>query len=883
MSRIPVIILLIFLSVFCHLETRAQQPYKVKGKVLDELNKGIPGVSVSLITGKDTLSGITDSLGTYNFGLVKTAEISLKIKSIGFQPYSKNYILKEAHPEQVLPAVILEPAANQLKEVIIQAKGVPIKVKGDTIEYNAGSYTVREDDRIEDLLKQLPGMVVDKDGEVSVAGKKLTKIRVNGKDFFTGNVKEFIAQLPAGMVDKLQVIDDYGDEANFKGVKTGESRKMLNVVTKGKINSGVFGNVLASAGTDKRYGVNLNGNSWKDVQQIGVIANANNTNNGAGISNSSGARLNYRNKFGKYITISGSYNYDHSKNESIRQDYIQTVNSLGTLFTQSDNETHSSNNNHRFDLGFQSVSPKNYLQAGIRGSLSDGISRSFNSSVQTGVIRQDLQTGNNAVQRYPNLNGNFTGSRKFSKEGRNLSVSLDIGNSNSENDNQLNNKIRYYDQLSALPVKDSLLNQVVNTRNQTQTLSSNISFTEPIGKRTDSAAKKSIDLSYQFSLSHNNNRLITSDNEGLEGIKRVDSLSNQYIYSFITHRIGLNYRYTTKRFRYSIGINAQPYLLTGAYEGRTDQVNKTGFNLSPIAFLSYTTKNKTYTFYYGGNSSAPNFNQLQPVRDTRNLQNVVIGNPALRASFIHNANLSYGYVNTKNNSSLNLNITGSVTQDQVVSNTILIRDTLNSLKQETRYLNTGGNYNIGSNYYYSMPFGKNKYSVELRGGVSYSHQVSFADNLKNYGKGLNLSQELSGMVNQKWLSLGTNVSYNYTNNVYSLATSIPNTIHTWLFSTDAKVYILKSLITGVRVSKAINNGYSVANTNPLLITGYVEKTFFKGRKASLKLTGNDLLNQGNNLNRMVSGNSITESKVNQVTRYFLLSFNWRLQKFKGLK
>lgn len=861
----------------------AQQLHKVKGTVLDDLQKGIPGASVHLIVGKDTLAGVTDSLGGYSFGALKAAEISLRVKSIGFQPYSKDYLLKEGLSEQVLPVITLVAAAHQLKEVVIQAQAVPVRLKGDTVEYNAGSYVVRENDRIEDLLKQLPGMVVGKDGEVSVAGKKMTKIRVNGKDFFTGNVKEFIAQLPAEMVDKLQVIDDYGDNANFTGIKTAEPQKMLNVVTKGKINSGEFGNVLASGGTDKRYEVNLNANIWRDVQQIGLTASATNTNNGAGISNNLNSGFNYRNRFGKYITISGSYNYGHSKNERIRQDYTQTVNSLGTLFTQSDNENQSRNDVHRFDLGFQSASSKTFLLGAIRGSLTEGMNQSFNSAVQTGVIRQDLQTGNHMMRRLPNVSGNFTGSRRFSKKGRNLTMSLDVGNLASRNDNQLNNKIRYYDQSTGLSIKDSLLNQVINARNVAQSLNSSVSFTEPVGQNTDSSAHKSIDVSYQFSLTHNNNRLLTSDDNGKGVLKQVDSLSNQYIYSFITHRLGLNYRYTAKKLRYSIGVNAQPYMLTGAYEGRTDHVNKSGFNLSPIAFLSYNRKNEAYTFYYNGNSMAPDFNQLQPIRDTRNLQNVVIGNPALKASFNHTASLSYRSFNMKTNNNFQLSFSGAVTQDQVVSNTILIRDTLNSLKQETRYLNTNGNYNMGLNYSYFMPFAKNKYSVEFRGGLSYSHQVSFADNLKNYGKGINFNQELSGQMNKEWISLNANAAYSYLSNVYSLAQSIPNTVRSWLFSVDGKVFILKSLITGVRASKTLNSGYSVANTNPLLITGYVEKSFFKRKQATLTLTGNDLLNQGNNLNRVVSGNSITESRVNQVTRYFLISFNWRLQSFKGKK
>lgn len=881
MKRNTGFVLFIFFILFFQLKTSGQQRVRLSGSVTDSLHQGIPGAYIRLIAGKDTLSGSTDSAGLFTFHPQKTGGVLLLVKSIGYLPYSRNYTLRENEEAQVLPVIRLKPLFNQLKEIVIKAKPVAVRLMKDTVEYDAGAYIVRENDRVEDLLKQLPGINVDKDGNVTASGKAMTKIRIDGKDFFTGDLKEFISQLPADMVAKLQVIDDYGDEAKFTGIKTGEPKKMLNLVTKDKRNKGTFGAVNASGGTDQRYAGNLTVNFWRDTRQIGVTANATNTNTGAGISNSATLGFNFRNKITKNLTLNGNYNYLHNSNQRVQQSYIETVNSLGTIFTNADNESKSVNDSHRFNLHLQSKPGKSFFQAGINGLFSSGTNQSFNSSVQTGVIRQDLVTGSNSSQKLPSLGVNFILGRKFKKEGRSISLNVNAGNAPSDHTERLNNKISYYDQVSGNPLKDSLLNQQITSSNHSQTVNTNLTFTEPLGHYKTGLPPQNIDFIYQYSLLRNRNGIETSDSKAGGILSRVDSLSNLYTYSFITQKIGVNYRYTGKKVNYMAGIAAQPYLLTGAYEGRADRVNRSGFNFSPIARLSVISANRTYTIFYTGSSTPPGFSQLQPVRDTRNLQNVIIGNPDLKASFIHNLNLSCNQTNRGNGNTLLLTINGSVIQDQVASNTILIKDTLNSLKQETRYLNANGNYNIAGNYFYVMPFAEHKYNLELKGNVTYNHQVSFADNEKNYSKGFNFTQELTAQMNKKWIALSANISYTYSSNVYSLTTSLPNTIRTWLFLADAKYYILKSLNSGLVVSKTINQGYSLGQTNPLLINGYIEKSFFKKNALSTRITGNDLLNQGNNLSRSVSGNSITETKSNQVTRYFLLSMIWHLQQFGG--
>lgn len=875
------LIVFILLSLCCSL-AKGQSRF-LQGTVLDTAKTGIPGANIRLIAGKDTLSSSTDSIGKFSFEGIHSASFHLLVRGIGYLPLDLNYTFKPEEQRLTIPAIVLHSAIRLLDEVMIKAKIIPMRLMKDTMEFNAKAYTVREGDNVDDLLKQLPGVEIDKDGKATSAGKELTKLRVNGKDFFTGDVKEFISRLPAGIVDKIQVIDDYGDKANFTGVKSGEPQKLLNLVLKDKTNKGTFGNAFVSAGTNDRYAASAIGNIWRDTKQIGFSGVTNNINTGSGISTSSTLGLNYRDKLGKNLTVSGNYTYGRNKSSIDQQNYIQTVNALGTIYNESSSETSSKGYTHTFDLGIQSIDQENFITANVRGSLDGTLSNSLTSSKQTGVIRQDLVNGSAADQHNPNINADFNMGRKFKKPGRIFSFGFTGGNTDGNNSQNQHNEIGYYDQETQVLVKDSLRNQLVDTRSRTNTLNTVLVFTEPLGNLKDSVVKQGLDFSYLMALTRSSNGLETNVNDETGNFKRVDSLSNKYTSTFITHTIGLNYRYSNKIFNYSVGLNAQPNLLTGAYEGRTDQINRSGFNLSPVARINYMPSPKrVFSIFYNGTSVLPNFNQLQPVPDTRNLQNVVIGNPQLKAAFNHSLNLSYRSVDAGNGSTLQLGMRATAVQDQVVSNTILIRDTLNSLKQETRYLNTGGYYNFGTNYYWSLPIQQKKYKLEVKGSMAYSHQVSFADNLENYGKGLNLNQTLSMRMNQKWLMLNTNVSYNYRSNVYSLASSNSNTVQTWLFNIDVKTFILKSLKAGIASSKSINQGYSLPGSNPLLINGFVEKTFFKNRRAGIKIEANDLLNQGNSLSRTVSDNSITESRTNQVTRYFLFTLNWKLQNFAGM-
>ena len=879
MIHLKCIILFNAFIFFCSFSAKAQTQHRLTGTVIDSLKDVVSGADVYIIADKDTLTSITNTHGRFVFSGFKADRISLLVMSVGFKPYTKSYQFKAGQLNMDLDMIILELESNLLNEVVINGRDRPIKIKRDTIEYNAAFYQISENDRVEDLLRQLPGIEVDEHGNATTMGKPLQKLRVNGEDFFTSNVKDFISQLPASVVDKVEIINDYGDEANFTGLKTGESQKMLNLVTKSGQNRGTFGNALVSGGTNKRYGLQGNANLWEGSKQIGFSSSSNNTNNEAGVNTAATAGVNYRDKLSSGVTASAAYNYGYNKNISEQLNSTETVTTDGTILNKSQSSSNSVDNTHNINFNVQSIANKSYFQASLGGSMAVKDRDGDILSKQTGLIRQDLHSESGSNTKTPNLNGNFVWARSMDKPGRSMSAGVVVSSGINQVQDDLRNKLSYYNKQGLL-VKDSIVNRFIDAENRTNLITADFRYSEPLRSDNDSLVKRNIDFSYFFSMSKTRNSLYTKVDNSIGNSTVVDSLSSIYSSAFLFQRFAVNYRYQAERLNYSLGFTLQPSQLTGQYAGNDIKISHFELNLSPIVNLSYNLSNwDNLAFVYSGSSTAPDFYQLQPVPNISNLQNVIIGNPNLKSSFTHSGNLTYQHTDERTGSTLQLALNGSVVEDQVVSNVVLIKDTLNSLKQETHYENANGAYLVGSMYSYALPFARNKFNAELRGTFDYINMISYANNDLNTNRNINFSQSLKFRMNQRRLTLTTSATYTYSSNRYSIELLKLRNIETWQFNWSGRAFLNKNFSLSADVSRKINSGYSLAVANPMLINLSLEKILFKNRQGTIALQAYDLLNQGNNLVRSISDNSITDSQYNQITRYFLVSFNYRLQNF----
>src|SRR5690606_11026020 len=239
-------LILIFTLMSISFLVNGQQTMDVRGVVQDSAGIGLAGVDVRLISKTDSLLTFTNNNGRFTFRNVKSYEFRLSSSLLGYQLYDDYYKLDPSNSEQIF--VVMEPQKNVLDEVVVFA--VPVVIKEDTIQYNAAAFKVAKGALLEELLKRLPGIEVDRSGAVRAQGSLVSRVKVNGVDFFGGDVLTATRNLPADIVENIQVIDDYGEQSNFTGMRKSSSEKIINISIKEDRNQGMFGQLTTGVGTD---------------------------------------------------------------------------------------------------------------------------------------------------------------------------------------------------------------------------------------------------------------------------------------------------------------------------------------------------------------------------------------------------------------------------------------------------------------------------------------------------------------------------------------------------------------------------------------------------------------------------------------------------------
>lgn len=929
-------LLFICCSVF---KLSAQSNRKISGSVVDSTKTAIPNVKVMIIVDKDTLTTQTDDNGNFSISKITADQFSIEISMLGYYGLKAAYTFTEKEKHKRLETFMLKISSQMLKEVVIKGNPTPVKFMQDTVEYNASAFQVNEGDNVADLLKQFPGMEIDDDYNVKTMGKDMVKLRINGKDFFTNNVKDFIGRLPAGIVSKIQVIDDFGDEANFTGIKVGEPVKMMNIVTKPGMNKGIFGGLTANAGTNDMIGSNARVNLWNEDKQSSANAGISTSNNGAGNSKTMDIGLSHNDKMGKNGQSGFHYNFNNNSSAFSNEQITETLNPAGNFNTASTSTGQNGGSNHNLNGSINYNNKKVFIQGYFSGGYnhSDNQNQSFNR--QSGVFRQDLNNSNNSNSSAPNINANFSLSKKLKNQKNSFSARTSFALSGSSRDQNINTNTTYYDKDTGTFLKDSVLNRDLYSKSGNQNFTLGLNYSMGLKKPKDSLGRQSLNFAYSGTLGKSTNDVSTFvyDNK-TDKILFVDSLSTSFNTVSFNQSLGINYNYETKKMRYNFGFNARPNLLSN-HDLRLKSITRNNtLNYSPSLNFSRTiTAGKTLAFNYSGSNNNPTIGQLQPVRNTQSLQNIVVGNPDLKPSFSHNLGTNFNYSHIKSGRSLQLGINASATQREIVQHVVLIPDTLNTLKQMTKYENVNGNYQVNGNYTVYLPIKKNKYSIRYSGSVGFSNRAIIFNNQKAFGKGINFSQRLGGSMTAKKVTLNTDASYTVTNNsninsLYSSfefqsigigqinapaffrTTSINTSMDGSLrlknininarfsyytnhndakdsqsirdisninMSMSSRLTLFKSYFVNFNATKRINYGYALTNSNPLIINTSIGKSFFKDKSLSLGISGNDLLGQGNNISRMVSGNTIIDSRNRQQTRTFSLNLNYNLSRFGG--
>jgi hypothetical protein len=936
----------------------AQTPRSVSGTVVDSTKLTLPGSNVKLRTELgDSSITIADVNGKFIFPSVKGNKLTLTVSSIGFEGLIKHYTLTDDGKPVVLDPIVLRSATKQLGLVTIVGVN-PVVFKEDTVQYSVSAYKVRENAPIEDVIKKIPGIDVDKDGNVSAQGKQVTKVRVNGKDFFGGDVQSATKNLPADVIESVQVIDDYGDQANLTGIKTGEPNKILNFTIRKDKNYGYFGQATAGDGRDllpKQEGVDIKNDNryvgllnffkFKGDQQISVIGSINNTNvntftygtptggggggfggggggrgnalrggasgstnNANGVTDAKSIGLNFRDQWGKTLSVYGSYSFS-DKNTFTNSTTLQQNNSKNaSTSNQLSRETNDSKN-HRFNFNLEwKPDTLNYLKVTPTFSYASSDVNSFDDvtsnrkdSVTNQFVPNLVYTSNSiSNSTSPNFGINGFYNRKFKNTKRNLNIGF---NANTSKNDQYDNPI--YNYTAGIPTAP--INQVIYTNSRTNTYGINGSYLEPIGKVSY------LEFNYAFNHSYttSNKETDTLYTSNPDLYHKYDLLSNNYNYTFTTNRFGLNYRIIESKYNLTLGIGGQPSKLDGVNLLTNVNTSVSNFNIIPAASFNYNfSRSQSLRFNYNGSSSQPSFNQLQPVTDFSNALYPVQGNPNLNPQFTNNISLRYNafsfqtgniflvganYTNTDHYIAQNIiNYPSNFTPAALTAN-----PNLKNLRNTNliNYLNTDGYYQVSGNLLYSKPWKERRYTLIFNTQISYTNNIGFSQSVdennvmsaidKNIAKTLSISPQLRFRVNVTDLidaEVFSRLTLNKTDNSLDNPTFNQNTnIRAYDLGISGKNYVWKDWTFSYDYTKTLNYGYdaSVNIKNPNILNAYLERRFLKDHRGTLRLAAYDILNENTGFTNVTNGSIVTQSNVNRLGRYALLTFTYRLQKFSG--
>ncbi len=924
----------IFITVivfFAGLASKAQ----VKGTLIDSASKkSIENAVIGLVVKSnpaDTIYTFTDEKGVFRFETVPTSPFSIIIRHMGYWPKAKYVPVNKSEKTIDVGYFVMAQDAKLLSEVVVEAPA--IVVKEDTIEYNASSFRVQEGAVVEDLIKKMPGIQVDKDGNVTAQGKAVTRVKVNGKDFFGGDVKTATKELPANIVDKIQIIDDYGDQATVSGIKDGDPDKIMNIQIKKDKNKGFFGRATAGYGTQDRYQASFNGNYFNNDRQISVLANSNNTNtslfnfsgggnrgatsmmrsgmsamsdmggmggmnsltqgggnagafsggSNSGISTTNSFGFNYRDQWSKRISVYGSYSYNHKNTSKLQNTSSQNFYETNSFINTQDLNSLTKGNAHRFTFNFEyQVDSFNYLKISpsINFSGSEaGSLTGFDYIRSDGFKTNDGTNNNQTNSKAPNVAATILYNHKFRKRGRNFSSSITLGTSENNSDQDITNLSYLY--TPPFPGPRNTF-QYIDQENNNHNYGIRFTYSEPVNKY------RSLDFSYAHNLNYARNDRKTFNVDSATQAKTLNNiLSNDYENDFYNNRIGVSLRTTKKKYNYTLGISVQPVNLQGNSITK-DSAYKTikRVNVFPIARLVYNfSRTKTLNVNYNGNATQPTFSQLQPVQDFSNQQSVISGNPNLKPSINHNVNLSYNNFNLISGKVIFTNLIFSTIKNQIVNNTI----NLGAGRQLSIPQNVNGYYNVVGFYAFSKLYKNRKYVLTLNGTANFNHNINLIDSIRNIGKNWVISQGFTFEYNYKEiLELGTGVSYSLNDVKYKNPTGSPQTTlqnsssNAWTFSSNININFTKTLSLKYDFDYTINTGLaSSVSSNLAIMNASLEKQLFKKKNGIIKLAAYDLFKQNSNINRSVTANSIVDTRTNRLTRYFIATFTYRLQRFAG--
>jgi len=944
-------LLLLLVSV-----TVQAQTFSIQGILHDQTDKlPLAGATVKLIIKTDSSwkrNVISGKSGSFEFNDLAPQSYILLITAIGHEADSQSVILTDSSKN--LGVILLSKQAKLLQEVTVQGTTPPVKQKADTLEYAASAFKVNPDANAEDMVKKMPGVTVDR-GTVTAQGEQVRKVTIDGREFFGDDATAALRNLPAQVIDKIQVFDRMSDQAQFTGFDDGNSTKAINIVTRADMRNGQFGRLFAGYGTDDRYALGGNVSFFKGSRRVSLVGLSNNVNQqnfstqdllgvtssqnrggnrgggprggggGAprggggsggprggggfggnsdnflvgqqnGISKTNSFGINFADIWNKKIEISGSYFFNNSNNTNEEISSREYFGNIDSVRVDKENSVSSSKNaNHRLNVRVEYKMDSNNSII-ITPSINFQNNKSINSFEAENfykpynLINKSINQNNSNSDGF-NISNGILYRRAFRKRGRSISINFNTRFNRNERENYVDAINTYYK--GGFVDDTDTLRQFSDQGTNGYQLSSNLAYTEPIGK------KGQLQINYNPSYSKNKADQQTFQfNQGIGKYSLFDtSLSNKYDNNYTAQRAGITYRIGDRDNMFSIGASYQYASLEGdQIFPATTNISKTFSNLLPEMNLRKKLSAKSnIRMFYRGSTNEPSINQLQNVINNNNPLMITTGNPDLQQQYTHRLVTRYAYTNSAKSQSVFANLFIEKT-DNYIGNLVFFSDRDSALtptvllrrgSQLSKPVNLDGYWSVRSFLTYGIPLKFIKSNLNWNVGFSWSDLpgivklqgkptlTNTSSNTFNYNIGAVLASNISEFID---------FNINYSANFNVVKSSLQPDLNSNYFSHAAgfqmnllskKGWVFQNDISN-QYYKGLSDGF---NQNFWLWNMSAGKKFLKDQKGELKLSVFDLLKQNRSITRTVS-ESYTEDVRNRVLQqYFMLTFSYRLRNF----
>lgn len=906
---------LILLSTFAY----SQKTISLKGKVVEQTTKlPIESATVYLSAVKDSAVidyTITNKLGNFDFKIKKISQpVFLKISYMGFQ--ESKMPMPAVDADKDFGIIELKEASNNLDEVVIKSEAPPIRIKKDTLEFNASSFKLRPDANVETLLKQLPGVEIDAEGKITVNGKEVNQILVNGKPFFDKDGKIALQNLPSDIINKVQVTDTKTKKEEITGQAASSNNASINLTIDEDKNKGFFGKFMAGGGTDERYESSALVNYFKNKRKISVLASSNNINatgfsmdeiydnmsgsrnnsfytssdgsfglNGMrfggnkGITHSNLVGINYSDEPFKNFNNSASYFYagadSSNKNRTNQINFLPDGNFTTNSESDSKEDKYSHNLNMELEYKIDSTAsfvivPK-FAKSNTQ-SVTNSREQSLDEANQLLNESTSFATNENTRQSFSNR---IDFNKAFKRKKRNLSAAFENENVKNEAKNLTNSSTIFYQGSDP----DDIRNQIRGVRNITDKYTTELQYTEPVG---DSIT---INVAATFENERISERRNAFDFDSGTGTYSIENdLLTNYLASTrnsITPTAGFSVEKKAYRLYVNLGQTITSFNNHSLYLGNVVDLNKKYILPSVNMYGGYNfTKSKSIWINYNYEVYFPQASQVLPVENLTNPLNTYIGNPDLDPNKYHQFYFSFRDYDYASKSGYSFYAGGSIYDSQIVSSTVFDANR----KRTTTYENISGTYESWFGVNWSKTFKKDAHTFKfgLGFGGGYDQLKGFTNAQQFEAKAFDITPRANFTYDYGEL-FSINPSYRYTMNDTKYTNYVVSSASSFVHKFNMQVtnYWPKNWIFGNDFGYTYNSNIADGFKKDFFLWNTSLSYSFFDKKLMAKVKVYDILNQNQNATRTITPTTIRDEENIVLKRYAMFSLTYKIEKFAG--